>query len=125
MAYMMPKQVITLRHFDQNSEVRDKNHSRYVNPPIIWLTIFATIVQSAMDATAKFAMLTASASALIFYSGMIVTCVPFALGCTKNWGSGFCTPSSNGLWVFVQYLDVWDLYFSFWVSKICHWRLPL
>ena len=88
MADMMAKQVITLHHFDQNTEDRAQNYSRYFIPPIIWLTIFATIVQSAMDATAKFAMLTASASALIFYSGMLVTCVSFAFGCTKS-GIGF------------------------------------
>ena len=88
MADMMPKQVITLHHFDQNTEDRAKNYSRYFIPPIIWLTIFALIVQSAMDATAKFAMLTASASALCFYSGIIVTGVSFAYGFTKS-GIGF------------------------------------
>ena len=66
MADMMPKQVITLHHFDTNTEDRAQNFSRYFIPPIIWLTMFASIVQSAMDATAKFAMLTASASALHF-----------------------------------------------------------
>ena len=66
MADMMPKQVITLHHFDRNTENRARNFSRYFIPPIIWLTVFASIVQSAMDAKAKFAMLTASASALIF-----------------------------------------------------------
>ena len=84
----MPKQVITLHHFDKNTEDRAQNFSRYFIPPIIWLTIFASIVQSAMDATAKFAMLTASASALIFYSGIIVTGVWFAFGFTKS-GIGF------------------------------------
>jgi len=88
MADMMPKQVITLHRFDQNTEDRAKNYSRYFIPPIIWLTIFALIVQSAMDGTAKFAMLTASVSALIFYSGIIVTGVSFAYGFTKS-GIGF------------------------------------
>ena len=86
MADMMPKQVITVHHFDQNTEDSAKNYSRYFIPPIIWLTIFPSIVQSAMDATAKFAMLTASASAsaLIFYSGIIVTGISFAFQNTKS-----------------------------------------
>ena len=82
-ADMMPKKVTTFHHFDESSEDRAENFSRYLIPPIIWLTIFASIVQSAMDATAKFAMLTASASALIFYSGIIVTGVTFAFGYIK------------------------------------------
>ena len=88
MADMMPKQVITLHHFDRNTEDRAENFSRYFIPPIIWLTIFASIVQSAMDTTAKSAMLTASAGAAIFYSGIIVTGVSFAYGFTKS-GIGF------------------------------------
>jgi hypothetical protein len=64
---MMQRQVITLQHFYQNTEDRAQNHSHYFIPPIIWLAIFATIVRSAVDATAKFAILTASATALIFY----------------------------------------------------------
>ena len=62
----------------------------------MWLTIFASIVQSAMDATAKFAMLTASASALIFYSGIIVTGVSFVFGFTKS-GIGFL--NTNFKWL--------------------------
>ena len=96
MADMMPKQVITLRHFERNTEDRAQNFSRYFIPPIIWLTVFASIVQSAMDATAKFAMLTASASALIFYSGIIVTGVSFAFGYTKL-GIGFL--NNNFKWL--------------------------
>ena len=96
MADMMPKQVITLHHFDQNTEDRAKNYSRYFIPPIIWLTIFALIVQSAMDATAKFAMLTASASALFFYSRIIVTGASFAYGFTKS-GIGFL--NTNFKWL--------------------------
>ena len=96
MADMMPKQVITLHHFDQNTEDRAQIYSRYFIPPIIWLTIFASIVQSAMDATAKFAMLTASASALIFYSGIMVTGVSFAFGFTKS-GIGFL--NTNFKWL--------------------------
>ena len=96
MADMMPKQVIMLHHFDRNTEVRAKNYSRYFIPPIIWLTVFASIVQSAMDATAKFAMLTASASALIFYFGIIVTGVSFAFGYTKL-GIGFL--NNNFQWL--------------------------
>ena len=92
----MSKQVITLHHFNQNTEDRAQNYSRYFIPPIIWLTIFATIVQSAMDATAKFAMLTASASALIFYSVIIVTGVSFAFGFTKS-GIGFL--NNNFKWL--------------------------
>ncbi len=49
-----------------------------------------------MDATAKFAMLTASASALIFYSGIIVTGVSFAFGYTKS-GIGFL--NTNFKWL--------------------------
>ena len=96
MADMMPKQVITLYHFDRITEDRAENFSRYFIPPIIWLTIFASIVQSAMDATAKFAMLTASASALIFYSGIIVTGVSFVFGFTKS-GIGFL--NTNFKWL--------------------------
>lgn len=96
MADMMPKQVITLHHFVQDTEDRARNFSRYFIPPIIWLTVFASIVQSAMDATAKFAMLTASASALIFYSGIIVTGVSFAFGFTK---SGIGSLNTNFKWL--------------------------
>ena len=98
MADMMPKQVITLHHFDRNTENRARNFSRYFIPPIIWLTVFASIVQSAMDATAtaKFAMLTASTNALIFYSGIIVTGVSSAVGLTKS-GIGFL--STNLKWL--------------------------
>ena len=98
MADMMPKQVITLHHFDTNTEDRAQNFSRYFIPPIMWLTIFDSIVQSAMDATAKakFAMLTASTNALIFYSGIIVTGVSFAFGLTKS-GIGFS--STNFKWL--------------------------
>ncbi len=96
MADIMPKQVITLYHFDRNTEDRAENFSRFFIPPIIWLTIFASIVQSAMDATAKFAMLTASASALIFYSGIIVTGVSFVFGFTKS-GIGFL--NTNFKWL--------------------------
>ena len=92
----MSKQVITLHHFNQNTEDRAQNYSRYFIPPIIWLTIFATIVQSAIDATAKFAMLTASASALIFYSGIIVKGVSFTFGFTKS-GIGFL--NTNFKWL--------------------------
>ena len=92
----MSKQVITLHLFNQNTDDRAQNYSRYFIPPIIWLTIFATIVQSAMDATAKFAMLTASASALIFYSVIIVTGVSFAFGFTKS-GIGFL--NNNFKWL--------------------------
>ena len=49
-----------------------------------------------MDATAKFAMLTASASALIFYSGIIVTGVSFVFGFTKS-GIGFL--NTNFKWL--------------------------
>ena len=80
---MMPKKVITLHHFNLNREVRAENYSRYFIPPIIWLTIFASIVQSAMDAAPKLAILTAPASALIFYSGIIVTGVLSASGYAK------------------------------------------
>jgi hypothetical protein len=66
MADMMTKWVITFHHFDESLEDRAENFSRCLIPPIIWLTIFASIVQSAIDATAKFAILTASASALNF-----------------------------------------------------------
>jgi hypothetical protein len=66
MADMMTKWVITFHHFDESLEDRAENFSRCLIPPIIWLTIFASIVQSAIDATAKFAILTASASALDF-----------------------------------------------------------
>ncbi len=96
MADIMPKQVITLYHSDRNTEDRAENFSRFFIPPIIWLTIFASIVQSAMDATAKFAMLTASASALIFYSGIIVTGVSFVFGFTKS-GIGFL--NTNFKWL--------------------------
>ena len=96
MADMMPKQVITLHHFDRNTEDRAQNFSRYFIPPIIWLTVFASIVQSAMDATAKSAMLTTSVSALIFYSGIILTGVSFAFGFTKS-GLGFL--NTNFKWL--------------------------
>ena len=96
MTDMMSKQVITLHHFNQNTEDRAQNYSRYFIPPIIWLTIFATIVQSAMDATAKFAMLTASASTLIFYSVIIVTGVSLTSGFTKS-GIGFL--NNNFKWL--------------------------
>ena len=96
MADMMPKQVITLHHFVQDTEDRARNFSRYFIPPIIWLTVFASIVQSAMDATAKSAMITASASALIFDSGIIVTGVSFAFGFTKS-GIGFL--NTNFKWL--------------------------
>ena len=49
-----------------------------------------------MDATAKFAMLTASASALIFYSGIIVTGVSFVFGFTK---SGIGSLNTNFKWL--------------------------
>ena len=124
MADMMPKQVITLHHFDQNSEERAENFSRYFIPPIIWLTIFASIVQSAMDATAKFAMLTASASALISYSGIIVTGVSFAFGFTKS-GIGFLNTNFKWLRRYALCLDVRDRFSLSLASKAYPWRTLL
>jgi len=53
-------------------------------------------VQSAVEAAAKFAMLTVSARALIFYSGIIVTGVSFAFGYAKS-GIGFV--NTNFKWL--------------------------
>ena len=124
MADTMPKQVITFHHFDANSEDRAENFSRYFIPPIIWLTIFASIVQSSMDATAKFAMLTASESALIFYSGIIVTGVSFAFGYTKS-GIGFLNTNFKWLIAFALCFNVWDRYSSYLASKAYLWRTLL
>jgi len=88
MADMMPKKVMSVHQFDPCVKDRVFQYSRYLIPPVIWIAIFATLVQSAMDAAAKFAMLTATASALIFYSGLMVTGVSFAFGYTKT-GIGF------------------------------------
>ena len=70
--------------------------SYFVIPRIILLTVFATMVQSAMDTSAKYAMLTATPAALIFYSGLIVSCRSFAFGYAQ---SGFVFLHTNFKWL--------------------------
>ena len=88
MTDLTPNKVVNFHLKNSRKASWSSTYARSFIPSIIWLTIFATLVQSAMDATAKFAMLTASASALIFYSGIIVTGASFAFGFTKS-GLGF------------------------------------
>ena len=88
MTDLTPNKVVNFHLKDSRKASWSSTYARSFIPSIIWLTIFATLVQSAMDATAKFAMLTASASALIFYSGIIVTDASFAFGFAKS-GLGF------------------------------------
>ena len=124
MADMMPKQVITFHHFDESSEDRAENFSRCLIPPIIWLTIFASIVQSAIDATAKFAMLTVSARALIFYSGIIVTGVSFAFGYAKS-GIGFLNTNFKWLMAIRSVFGCLGSVFFILGFKACLWRALL
>ena len=88
MTDLTPNKVANFHLKNSRKASWSSTYARSFIPSIIWLKIFANLVQSAMDATAKFAMLTASASALIFYSGIIVTSASFAFGFTKS-GLGF------------------------------------
>jgi hypothetical protein len=96
MADMMPKQVITLHHFD--AKLRRSRRKFFA---ILYSTNhvadhFCLDRAIGIDATAKFAMLTVSARALIFYSGIIVTGVSFAFGYAKS-GIGFL--NTNFKWL--------------------------
>ena len=124
MADMMPKQVITLHHFDRNIEDRAQNfrdtlfHQLYGWPFLPrscnrqWMPQQNPQCKPHLQAH------------WFFILGSLWRVFLLPLG-SQNQGSDFWTPISNGWWRYALCLDVWDRFSLSLASKAYPWRTLL